>query len=228
MSNNVKKLALVLGTLFVTGQVAAHGDHSHNHSHGHTHAHSHGAPMTDIEKKASNGVFNDSDVKDRALTDWEGMWQSVYPIMLSGEMDPVFKKKAENDKSKTFEQVKDYYRKGYATNVSEIKIDNGVMTFYKDGEVTSCHYDYSGHKILTYVSGKKGVRYLFECKDAQSKAPKYVQFSDHTIAPRKSVHFHIFMGNTSQEEILKEMDNWPTYYPYQLTSDQVVDELLHH
>lgn len=228
MSNNIKKLALVLGTLFVTGQVAAHGDHSHNHSHGHTHAHSHGAPMTDIEKKASNGVFNDSDVKDRALTDWEGMWQSVYPIMLSGEMDPVFKKKAESDKSKTFEQVKDYYRKGYATNVSEIKIDNGVMTFYKDGEVTSCHYDYSGHKILTYVSGKKGVRYLFECKDAQSKAPKYVQFSDHTIAPRKSAHFHIFMGNTSQEEILKEMDNWPTYYPYQLTSDQVVDELLHH
>ncbi|WP_250551944.1 ZinT/AdcA family metal-binding protein, partial [Escherichia coli] len=25
-------------------------------------------------------------------------------------------------------------------------------------------------------SGKKGVRYLFECKDPESKAPKYIQF----------------------------------------------------
>ncbi|MGL5240726.1 MAG: ZinT/AdcA family metal-binding protein, partial [Kluyvera ascorbata] len=86
----------------------------------------------------------------------------------------------------------------------------------------------AGHKVLTYASGKKGVRYLFECQDAKSAAPKYVQFSDHTIAPRKSAHFHIFMGNQSQEALLAEMDNWPTYYPYQLTSKQVVEEMLHH
>ncbi|WP_142777136.1 ZinT/AdcA family metal-binding protein, partial [Klebsiella pneumoniae] len=61
-----------------------------------------------------------------------------------------------------------------------------------------------------------------------SKAPKFVQFSDHTIAPRKSQHFHIFMGNESQEALLKEMDNWPTYYPYALHKEQIVDEMLHH
>ena len=77
-------------------------------------------------------------------------------------------------------------------------------------------------------SGKKGVRYLFECKAADSKAPKYVQFSDHIIAPRKSSHFHIFMGNTSQAALLEEMENWPTYYPYQLKGEEVVDEMLHH
>ncbi|EPJ7713392.1 ZinT/AdcA family metal-binding protein, partial [Citrobacter freundii] len=88
--------------------------------------------------------------------------------------------------------------------------------------------DYAGYKILHYKSGKKGVRYLFECKDANSKAPKYVQFSDHIIAPRKSSHFHIFMGNTSQAALLEEMENWPTYYPYQLKGEEVVDEMLHH
>jgi Zn/Cd-binding protein ZinT len=31
-----------------------------------------------------------------------------------------------------------------------------------------------------------------------------VQFSDHIIAPRKSAHFHIFMGNQSQEALLAE------------------------
>ena len=55
-----------------------------------------------------------------------------------------------------------------------------------------------------------------------------MQFSDHIIAPRTSTHFHIFMGNTSQEALLQEMDNWPTYYPYQLKKDQIVDEMLHH
>lgn len=184
--------------------------------------------MSELEKKAAGGVFDNADVKDRNLTDWEGMWQSVYPIMLSGEMDPVFRKKAENDNSKTFEQVKEYYKNGYATDVTEIKIDNGVMEFHKEGKVASCKYNYAGHKILTYASGKKGVRYLFECMDEKSEAPKFVQFSDHTIAPRKSAHFHIFMGNSSQEEILKELDNWPTYYPYEMTSEQVVDDLLHH
>ncbi len=36
------------------------------------------------------------------------------------------------------------------------------------------------------------------------KRRKFVQFSDHIIGPRKSQHFHIFMGNESQEALLKE------------------------
>ena len=198
------------------------------HAHAHSHPHSHGSPLTETEVKASHGVFSDADVKDRPLTDWDGMWQSVYPILLSGQMDPVFEKKAKEDPAKTAAQYKEYYKKGYATDVTEIGIENGVMEFNVNGQESSCNYTYSGYKILHYPSGKKGVRYLFECKDPSSKAPRFVQFSDHTIGPRKSAHFHIFMGNTSQEQILKEMDNWPTYFPYQLTSEQVVDDLLHH
>lgn len=208
-------LALSLGTLLASGQVFAHG-------------HSHGKPLTEVEQKAAVGVFNEADVKDRSLTDWEGTWQSVYPIMLKGEMDPVFRKKAEKEKGQSFEQIKEYYRKGYATDVTEIGIENGSMEFHVGGEVNACKYDYAGYKIFTYASGKKGVRYLFECKDASSKAPKFVQFSDHTIGPRKSAHFHIFMGSSSQEALFKEMDNWPTYYPWQLSNEQVVDEMLHH
>ncbi|EAQ9265737.1 metal-binding protein ZinT, partial [Salmonella enterica] len=186
------------------------------------------APMTEVEQKAAAGVFDDANVRDRALTDWDGMWQSVYPYLVSGELDPVFRQKAKKDPEKTFEDIKAYYRKGYATNVETIGIENGVIEFHRDNNVASCKYNYAGYKILTYASGKKGVRYLFECKDANSKAPKYVQFSDHIIAPRKSAHFHIFMGNTSQQALLQEMENWPTYYPYQLKANEVVDEMLHH
>lgn len=70
-----------------------------------------------------------------------------------------------------------------------IGIEDGIVEFHRNNETTSCKYDYDGYKILTYKSGKKGVRYLFECKDPESKAPKYIQFSDHIIAPRKSSRY---------------------------------------
>lgn len=215
LAGQFSKIAVALGALMFNGYVLAHG-------------HSHGKPLSEMEQKAAEGVFDNKDVKDRNLSDWDGVWQSVYPYLQSGDLDPVFKKKAEKDKQKTFEAIKEYYRKGYVTDVEMIGIENGVMEFHIGDNVNACKYDYAGHKILTYQSGKKGVRYLFECKDASSKAPKFVQFSDHIIAPRKSAHYHIFMGNTSQEALLEEMDNWPTYYPYQLTKEQVVDEMLHH
>lgn len=210
------KMVLVAGALLVSGQALAHGHQDH------------GQPLSEKEQKAAEGIFDVADVKDRPLEDWDGVWESVNPLLLSGDLDPVFQQKAARDKSKTFGQIKEYYRTGYATNVNMIGIENGVMEFHVGDKVSACQYRYAGHKVLTYASGKKGVRYLFECQDANSAAPKYVQFSDHIIGPRKSAHFHIFMGNKSQEALLTEMDNWPTYYPYQLTKKQVVDEMLHH
>ncbi|MHA0984183.1 metal-binding protein ZinT [Kosakonia cowanii] len=206
--------ALAMGALLMSTQGFAHGHH-------------HGKPLREVERKASEGIIDDKDVKDRPLSDWDGVWQSINPYLLNGDLDPVLKKKAQHG-DKTVEAYRDYYKKGYATDIDMIGIENNVMEFHSGKTVNSCRYDYAGYKILTYVSGKKGVRYLFECKDASSKAPKYVQFSDHTIAPRQSQHFHIYMGNESQEALLKEMDNWPTYYPYNMTKAQIVDEMLHH
>lgn len=191
-------------------------------------AHSHGHQMTEAEQKAASGVFNDADVRDRPLSDWDGIWQSVYPLLQSGDLDPVFKQKAQKDGGKTAEQIKAYYAVGYKTTVGKIEIENNVMAFHDGDKTASCEYRYDGYKILHYASGKKGVRYLFECTDSKSAAPKFVQFSDHTIGPRQSQHFHIFSGNTSQATLLAEMDNWPTYYPEQLHTHQVIDEMLHH
>ncbi|CAK9886817.1 MAG: Metal-binding protein ZinT [Candidatus Erwinia impunctatus] len=210
----MKPLAIILTLLLASANSFAHG-------------HDHGAPLTEMERKASEGVFDDQNVKDRPLTDWEGVWQSVNPYLLNGDLDPVLEKKAKQGK-KTVEEYRAYYKTGYATDVDTIGIENDVIEFHQGKKVSSCHYKYDGHQILTYVSGKKGVRYLFKCQDAQSTAPKFIQFSDHTIAPRKSQHFHIFMGNESQAALLTQMDNWPTYYPYHLNKEQIVDEMLHH
>ncbi|VFS92072.1 Cadmium-induced protein ZinT [Kluyvera cryocrescens] len=176
------KMAVVIMALLGCGQALAHGHHDH------------GTPLTEVEQKAAEGIFTLKDVKDRPLADWEGVWESVNGYLLSGDLDPVFRQKAEKQPGKTFAEIKEYYRKGYATDVNMIGIENGVMEFHVGDKVSTCEYRYSGHKVLTYVSGKQGVRYLFECQQANTGAPKYVQFSDHIIAPRKICAFPYFYG----------------------------------
>ncbi|WP_312830853.1 metal-binding protein ZinT [Pantoea eucrina] len=206
---------LFLG-LACSSTVFAHGGYSH------------GAPLSEKEVRAASGIFADGDVKDRPLSDWEGVWQSVYPYARDGSLDPVFQKKAAADKTRSFSDIKQYYLIGYASDITDIGIENDVMEFTEKGAVSSCKYAYKGYKVLNYVSGKRGVRYLFECTDKASKAPHFVQFSDHIISPRKSSHFHIFTGNVSQAALFDELENWPTFFPYQLSKAQVVDDLLHH
>ncbi|ELY3087367.1 metal-binding protein ZinT [Klebsiella aerogenes] len=216
MTRKIPMLAFGFGIALAGAQAFAHGNHSH------------GPALTETERQASEGIFADKDVKDRALSDWDGVWQSVYPYLLNGDLDPVLEQKAKKPGAMSVEEYRAYYKKGYATDVEQIGIEDGVIEFHVGKTVNSCKYTYSGYKILQYASGKKGVRYLFECQQGDGNAPKFVQFSDHIISPRKSQHFHIFMGNESQEALLKEMDNWPTYYPYALHKEQIVDEMLHH
>ena len=103
------------------------------------------------------------------------------------------------------------------------------MSFTRDGKTATATYQYDGFRILDYAKGKRGVRFLFTAtSDVPEDAPKVVQFSDHGIAPSKAAHFHIFLGNNSPEETLKEMDNWPTYYPSSMSGEKIATEILVH
>ena len=181
------------------------------------------------EKKVHKGYFEDSAVKDRTLSDYAGEWQSVYPYLVDGTLDPVFDYKAKIGKKMTKDEYKEYYTKGYKTDIKNINITDTTMEFQKeDGTTAKAEYKYVGYKILTYKKGNRGVRFLFEAVNPVEGAPKYVQFSDHNIAPVKAEHFHIFMGNESQEKLLEEMDNWPTYYPSNLTGLEIAQEMVAH
>lgn len=184
---------------------------------------------TTDNKTVHNGYFDDSAVKDRTLSDYAGEWQSVYPYLVDGTLDQVFDYKAKLKKTMTKEEFKDYYTKGYKSDITNINITDKTMEFKKeDGTTVKAEYKYVGYKILTYKKGNRGVRFLFEAVTPVEGAPKYVQFSDHNIAPVKAEHFHIFMGNESQEKLLEEMDNWPTYYPTKLSGLEIAQEMLAH
>ena len=190
-------------------------------------AHKHSHDQSEKAVLASQGIFEDEDVQARSLSDWEGDWQSIYPYLVSGDLDPMLALKAEKG-DKTLEEYRAYYLKGYKTDLTSVAIHDNVIEYKSPTQVTSCEYKSSGHKILTYDSGKRGVRYLFECTDSQSQAPKYIQFSDHIIAPEKAGHFHLYMGNDSHETLALELSNWPTFYPTALSKEDIVDEMVGH
>ena len=173
--------------------------------------------------------FDDSDVQDRTLADWDGDWQSVYPYLQDGVLDEVMEKKAENGE-KTAEEYKEYYENGYKTDVSQITIDaeNNTMTFVKNGVASKATYAYKGYQIYDYESGSRGVRYFFEATSGDADTPKYVQFSDHGIAPGKAEHFHIYAGDDGFDALSEEMENWPTYYPADMSGTEIVEDMLEH
>ncbi|MEW4354693.1 zinc ABC transporter substrate-binding protein AdcA [Streptococcus pneumoniae] len=179
-------------------------------------------------KTVQNGYFEDSAIKDRTLSDYAGNWQSVYPYLTDGTLDQVFDYKAKLSGQMTAAEYKAYYDTGYKTDVSHIHITDKTMEFVVNGESKKYTYKYVGKKVLTYKKGNRGVRYLFEATDSDAGQFKYVQFSDHNIAPVKTGHFHIFFGGESQEKLFDELDNWPTYYPDSMTGQEIAQEMLAH
>ncbi|SDI99783.1 metal ABC transporter solute-binding protein, Zn/Mn family [Billgrantia gudaonensis] len=173
------------------------------------------------------GYFEDSQIEDRALSDWEGDWQSVYPYLQDGTLDEVFAHKAENDDGKTAEEVKAYYETGYRTDVERIVIDGTYVSFYEDGQERTGEYAYDGYEILTYEAGNRGVRYVFELEEGGPDLPAFIQFSDHAIYPTDAHHFHLYWGD-DREALLEEVTNWPTYYPSHLDGEGIVREMLAH
>lgn len=192
----------------------------HEHSHDETHAHSHGDPQ--IYK----GYFEDSQVKDRPLSDYVGDWKSVYPYLKDGTLDPVWAHKAKSG-TVNAEEYRKEYEIGYKTDVDRIVIKGDVVSFYKDGKATSGTYASDGKEILTYKKGNRGVRFIFKKTSGDATAPQFIQFSDHKIAPEKADHYHLYWGN-DRTALLSEVTNWPTYYPSALSAKQIVSEMMAH
>lgn len=184
--------------------------------------------IDDHDSEVYEGYFDDEDVEDRDISDWAGNWKSVYPYFENGELDEVYETRAEEDGDMTFEEYKEYYETGYQTNVDNIDItEDGEFTFHEGETSYSGTYVNDGHEILEYEAGNRGVRFVFELEEGDDEAPQYVQFSDHNIAPKTSGHYHLYWGD-DREELLEEVDHWPTYYPVDYSVEQIIDDLLLH
>jgi zinc transport system substrate-binding protein len=198
---------------------------SHTHEKEHNHDHSH---VNDKEtEQIYDGYFEDSQVKDRSLLDWEGDWQSVYPYLQDGTLDEVFAFKAEHEGDMTAEEYKEYYNEGYQTDVDRIVIQEDTVSFFKNGGQYSGKYIYDGYEILTYDAGNRGVRYIFKLEEEAEGLPQYIQFSDHSIYPNEAGHYHLYWGD-DRDALLDEVINWPTYYPSEMDGHDIAHEMMAH
>ncbi len=202
----------------VGGSGRVHDHEGNDQATGHDHDHD--------DDRIYKGYFDDDQVEARALSDWQGDWQSVYPYLQDGTLDPVMAHKAEHG-DKSAEEYKAYYETGYRTEVERIVIDGDTVTFYENGEPLQARYAGDGFEILTYPRGNRGVRFIFEKTEGDAAAPQYIQFSDHRIAPAAADHFHLYWGD-DRAALLEELTNWPTYYPSALSSEEIVREMTAH
>ncbi|MGU3401631.1 ZinT family metal-binding protein [Brucellaceae bacterium D45D] len=215
----------ICAALFIAGpgmaETKSATEKEHTHTHDHAHGHSHGE-----DKEIYKGYFKDSQVSERPLSDWAGKWQSVYPYLQDGTLDPVFAHKAEHG-DKSAKQYRDYYEVGYRSDVSRIDIEGDKISFHKKDGTVSARYASDGYEILTYEKGNRGVRFVFKKVEGDKAAPGFIQFSDHRIAPAKADHYHLYLGD-DRAALLKEVTNWPTYYGASLSGKDIAHEMMHH
>lgn len=215
--------ATALGALVLCAPLAWAETKTHSHDHAaHDHDHSHDHSADDIY----HGHFDDSQIAARTLADWQGDWQSVYPLLQNGTLDPVMQHKAESgDKSAADHRAT--YETGYKTDVDRIVIDGDTVTFTQGDVTFGGTYADDGYEVLTYKAGNRGVRYIFEKVAGDAQAPAFIQFSDHAIAPQTAGHYHLYWGD-DRAALLDEVTNWPTYYPSGKTGDQIAADMMAH
>jgi zinc transport system substrate-binding protein len=215
MDTSKKKIIRMMDAVDVVEEEIVEGMEDDEHDHGHDH---------------EDESFTIGDVKDRALSDWEGEWQSVYPYLLDGTLNPVMEHKAESGE-KTAREYYEQYKTAYVTDMDRVVITNDSMTFYRNGVPAKARYAYKGAGITPEDDGTLWVRYKFESVgNPPNGAPKYIMFSDHLHAPAKAEHFHIYSSNESFDALMKDTNpvNYPTYYPSALTKDEIVSEMIGH
>ena len=117
-------------------------EHKHDHSHTHDHGHDHG------ERSVYKGYFEDSAVAERPLADWEGDWQSVYPYLADGTLDPVMAHKADHGEKQCKSCVRAEVPKLHEQGIKCSKDDEKAATLGRPR--SPCHYQHS--TIKSYSS----------------------------------------------------------------------------
>ncbi len=94
MAIRLHKLAVALGVFIVSAPAFSHGHHSH------------GKPLTEVEQKAANGVFDDTNVQNRTLSDWDGVCNPFTLYCKVANLIPSFRRKRMQIKPKHLLKLK--------------------------------------------------------------------------------------------------------------------------
>ena len=193
------------------------------HEHGHEHHHESEAH----EHEHEHHEITESDIKARSLNEFNGEWQSLYPVLMAGNLEEYVEHQAE-EKGKSETEMKAEIAAKWNCGVKLVKIKGSKITFtYDNGKSVSASYSYAGFTPVKDEDGDiTGVRYQFETKS--SKAPKYVMLNDHGHESAEKVeHFHIYFGNDGFDELMSSKIN-PFFVDASLSAEESLHQLMHH
>ncbi|MCR5188972.1 MAG: zinc ABC transporter substrate-binding protein [Treponema sp.] len=192
-------------------------EHEHNHEHHEAEAHEH----------HHDDEITEADIKARKLSEFNGEWQSLYPVLKKGALEEYVHSQAEKksiSEKDSFAEIEAKWNCG----VKNIVIKGNKITFiYDNGKKETETYKYAGFATKTNDEGKiSSIRYKFESKG--KKGPKYVMLNDHGHEPADSVaHFHIYFGNKDFDELLNTTSN-PFFVASGLNDKECLENLMGH
>lgn len=178
-----------------------HGHDEHDHDHdaheheAHEHGHDHDEEITE------------ADIKPRAVSEFAGEWQSLYPVLMTGALDEYVEFQAEK-KSISVKDSRAEIEAKWNCGIKTIKIKGDEITLiYDNGKKESGSYKYAGFATKKNDQGKiSSIRHKFSL--VKGNSPKYVMLNDHGHEPVKSVeHFHIYFGNNNFDELVTTKSN---------------------
>ena len=156
----------VLGDAVREEEIVEGMQESEEHEHGHDHHH-------EAEAHNHSAEIHADDIKDRSLAEFNGEWQSLYPVLMAGSLEEYVEHQAE-EKGKSEEDMKAEIAAKWNCGVKTVTVKGNKITLtYDDGKTVSGKYSYAGYAVKKNDEGKiTNVRYKFESKD--KKVPRYV------------------------------------------------------
>ncbi len=182
----------------------------------------------DHEHEHDNAEIEESDIKDRELSDFEGSWQSLYPMLEAGELETYVKDHSEEHGEPADEVLEELAQK-WGCDLTEVSVSGATIDFtFADGTKKSGEYIYAGFTPVLADDGDiHAVRYQYEAVSGDS--PKYVVFNDHGYEPGKAEHFHIYYGDGADIDTALESFTYNPFFIHAgLNGEEALDVLSGH
>lgn len=192
---------------------------------------------------AHEEAFDPDKVADRPLSDWDGAWQSLYPMAEAGDLDAYVQAQAEEQGIAMDEAAQAQLAK-WRTDYDALTVQDGAVSL-PDGR--SAAYAYRGYSITEGDHPSVWYRYERVDADADDALPRHLMLNDHGTGGDHDhedhadeahddheahadalAHTHLRYGNDGFDALL-EAEGWsPFYVASGATADEVIATLTGH
>ncbi len=182
-----------------------------------------------MEDDHEHGEIDPEHVAERPLTNWDGAWASIAPLLDTGTLGEYVAHLAEDGGITEDEAIANQAKK-WRSELGAFALDNGTLRIEGVGEAL---YDAAGYKVIESDHGVS-VWYQYEITEPVDGLPGYLMINDHGAEDKaiteseETAHFHLKYGDEGFDA-LYAAENWsPMFFAADAEGDAIQDALLGH